>query len=384
MDYRSSMQEIETGIERNAYGGGAKKENIRIQADGEFLDEVEIEVSEQRYEGTDLEEMFQRCISKIEKDMLGSNQNLNHVETDLHLMKSIADEPVDIAWELDDYQVMNIYGEIDTEQVVESGTTVNLKAIITYREDETKQQLCEYTVTIYPETLPEEKELVQKIENTIEERNFQSQENKKLLLPTNVDGKRIQYFRKMNDRGFILIIMAVLTGVLLYVQGIQNKGQELQKRKQQMLQDYPEILNQLTLFLGAGMTMKRAWKKVVTDYDAGKKNRGIRYAYEEMKTAMREMESGFSEVESYERFGKRCDCQEYVRFGALVSQNIRKGSKGLLDVLHLEAIQAFENRKARARMLGEEAGTKLLIPMFIMMMEVFVIVIVPAFLTMQI
>ena len=43
----------------------------------------------------------------------------------------------------------------------------------------------------------------------------------------------------------------------------------------------------------------------------------------------------------------------------------------------------FEERKARARRLGEEAGTKLLLPMFLMLAEVLVIVVVPAFFTVQ-
>ena len=52
-------------------------------------------------------------------------------------------------------------------------------------------------------------------------------------------------------------------------------------------------------------------------------------------------------------------------------------------MLRLAAVQAFEERKARAKMLGEEAGTKLLVPMFIMLAIVLVIVTVPAFLSMQ-
>lgn len=79
----------------------------------------------------------------------------------------------------------------------------------------------------------------------------------------------------------------------------------------------------------------------------------------------------------------RCGTQEYMRFGALLSQNLRKGTKGLNDLLRLEAIQSFEERKARARRLGEEAGTKLLLPMFQMLAEVLVIVVVPAFFTVQ-
>lgn len=109
-----------------------------------------------------------------------------------------------------------------------------------------------------------------------------------------------------------------------------------------------------------------------------------RYAYEEMIQTCHEMDSGVTESESYENFGRRCDVQVYIRLGALLSQNLRKGTKGLTELLKLESIQAFEERKAQAKRLGEEAGTKLLLPMFLMLAVVLVIVIVPAFLTLQI
>jgi hypothetical protein len=49
----------------------------------------------------------------------------------------------------------------------------------------------------------------------------------------------------------------------------------------------------------------------------------------------------------------------------------------------MEAIQAFESRKNTAKRMGEEAGTKLLMPMFGMLAVVFIMVMVPAFLSMQ-
>ncbi len=49
-----------------------------------------------------------------------------------------------------------------------------------------------------------------------------------------------------------------------------------------MIRDYPEIISKLTLFLGAGMTVKRAWKKIVTDYETAREAKGERYIYEEM------------------------------------------------------------------------------------------------------
>jgi hypothetical protein len=52
--------------------------------------------------------------------------------------------------------------------------------------------------------------------------------------------------------------------------------------------------------------------------------------------------------------------------------------------METEADRAFEERKKNAKRLGEEAGTKLLVPMMIMMAIVIMIVMVPAIMTMQI
>jgi hypothetical protein len=66
-----------------------------------------------------------------------------------------------------------------------------------------------------------------------------------------------------------------------------------------------------------------------------------------------------------------------------LSQNLRKGGKGISEILRVEAIQSFENRKSTAKRLGEEAGTKLLMPMLGMLAVVLIMVMIPAFLTMQ-
>ena len=96
------------------------------------------------------------------------------------------------------------------------------------------------------------------------------------------------------------------------------------------------------------------------------------------------MKSGIPEAECYERFGSRCGLQLYLKFGSLLSQNLKKGTKGLRDVLYTESAVAFENRKREARKKGEEAGTKLLVPMFMMLGDVLLIVVVPAFLSMRV
>ena len=85
-----------------------------------------------------------------------------------------------------------------------------------------------------------------------------------------------------------------------------------------------------------------------------------------------------SEREAYDRFGKRCQVQAYMKLSTLLSQNIRKGSNDLLHVLRQEADNAFVERKSLAKKLGEEAGTNLLLPMMMMLCLVMVIIMIPA------
>lgn len=93
---------------------------------------------------------------------------------------------------------------------------------------------------------------------------------------------------------------------------------------------------------------------------------------------------GASEGECYEEYGIRCNLSEYRKFGMMLSQNLRKGTRGLTELLEREAEDAFEQRKNLAKKAGEEAGTKLMIPLFLMLIIVFAIVIVPAFFSIRI
>ncbi len=145
--------------------------------------------------------------------------------------------------------------------------------------------------------------------------------------------------------------------------------------------DYPQIVSKLVLLLGAGMTIKGAFTKIAQDYESSLTKGKERFAYEEMLLCVREMDSGVSEADAYLRFSTRCRLQKFVKLGALLSQNLKRGASGLLDSLSEEERDAFEERKSTARRLGEEAGTKLLAPMGIMLIIVIVIVVIPAFLT---
>ena len=174
------------------------------------------------------------------------------------------------------------------------------------------------------------------------------------------------------------MILAVLAAGLLYWGAGKELDRQLEQRKRELLLDYPEIVNKLALYMGAGMTIRNAFVKMGEDYKRKQKERR-RYVYEEILIACNELQGGRSESEVYDHFGRRCQVSAYMKLGTLLSQNIRKGSNDLLSMLRQEADNAFAERRNLAKKLGEEAGTKLLLPMMMMLCIVMVIIMIPAY-----
>ena len=104
---------------------------------------------------------------------------------------------------------------------------------------------------------------------------------------------------------------------------------------------------------------------------------------EEILETCFEMRNGVGEARAYENFGSRCQIEAYRKLGSLLAQNLKKGSKGLIHILETEAAEGMEERKQQAKKLGEEAGTKLLIPMMMMLVLVMGILVIPSVVGMQ-
>ena len=106
---------------------------------------------------------------------------------------------------------------------------------------------------------------------------------------------------------------------------------------------------------------------------------GRRWLYEEVLLVYNELDSGIPEADAYMHFGRRCHLRQYTKLCTLLVQNLRRGNDTLLQVLQEEAESSFEERKNLAREMGEEAGTRLLFPMMIMLGITMLIIIVPAY-----
>ena len=370
-------------INREDYGGNSVNHQLQMQIEDEKSENVEIQVSPRMYSEEEVQSLFRQAMNKLDQVILGENETADHVVKPLCFPQELEGYPFAISWEPGRYDVMDMNGRINQDAVLEEdpegeGVLVKITGILRYGTEEAA-----YNTQVLVFADVEETETIRnQVLNAARQAEEVSREEKSFVLPEQVNGRTVRWrFRKESKVMPVLMLGAVIC-VFLVVQERQKKEKQRKDRKEQMLFDYPEIVSQFTMLMGAGMTAKNVWKKITADY-CGQKERGgrVRDAYEEMVITLQEMQSGIPEAECYERFAARYSLVPYMKMEALLSQNLRKGAKGTSNMLKMETIQAMEDRKSRARRLGEEAGVKLLLPMLLMLVIVLVIVVVPAFLS---
>ena len=367
-------------VDRNVPGDGTKDlDLVATGGDGKELGEFHLELEEQKFTEIEAEELLERASNELEQIMLGNNESLDLVSDDLKLVKQIEGYPFEISWSVDDLDVCKYDGEIDFEKVPEEGVIITLTA--TYRYNEHRWEQLFYANVVPKELTPAQ--LVQKeIEILLDASRKESEYENHMDLPGTYRDESISWSEKKQDSSVMLLLLMLVGGAATFVMKDNELKQKIEDRNDQLIREYPGLVSQMVLYLGAGMTMRNIFSKLSENY-IGKRKNGApeRVVYEEITKSSREMGLGKSEPAVYEDFGRRCGGQQYSRLSTLLSQNLRKGNSELLKLLNEEAQKAFDDRLDRARKSGEEAGTKLLLPMVLMLLIVMVIIMIPAYMT---
>ena len=366
---------------RPGYNG--TEQEVRIRAGVELQENVEdifLNIEPEKYTFEEFEAVTGKALSNLENDILGGNTSLEEVTENLYLPGQIEDTPVEILWESDNEEIISREGIVNRQAAGEDGTFVVLTAKFTYEEYKISHLI---NVYVKPEELSEPMRLQKKLLDEIESAFKQSEFEEEISLPSEIEGKQVIYEEeKQTMAGAVPFFF--LMGILIWIIAVKEEIEKQEKaRERQLFMDYPELISQFTLLLSAGLTVGGAWKRLVDQYEKHRKKDGRkrRYVYEEMTITWWEMQNGISEAEAIWRFGNRIKLTPYLKFSALLSQNLRKGSKGLVGLLKTEAGLAQEERKETAKQLGEEAGTKLLFPMLMMFGIVLIMILVPAFMS---
>ena len=368
----------ENRIERRGYNGGTRQIPLEVSTDGKNKYRFELEVRERMYDKEQLKKLYESAKEELQTAILGENESLEHVESDLNLVGSLPGYPFRIEWESGNYDLIDAEGKLRKEAMPEAGEQVEIKAVFSY-EDFQAEYL--FYIRIEKKMLTEEEEKAQKLFEAAKSAEAASRESETVVLPTEAEGEKLLWKSEKSNMWMGIFFLAVCAAGLTYFQKDEQLKEEIKKREAQMRLAYPEIVSRLSVYLEAGLPLKAAWEKICADYEKGKADREKNAVYEEMNIACQEMKSGISEMRAYEQFGNRCGIPIYRKFSALLTQNVRKGSTKLGSLLKEESRIAFEERKNAARKAGEEAGTKLLLPMMMMLCVVMLMILLPAFMT---
>ncbi len=169
----------------------------------------------------------------------------------------------------------------------------------------------------------------------------------------------------------VLVILAVAAAGAIAYYYETTIMDEINARKDAISVEYPEIVSKLALLVNAGMITREAWAKIAEN--------GEGTIYEEMRRAVLEMQNGTSEMDAYIDFAARCNSEQVTKFISSLAQNLSKGNKELVVLLRQFADEAWTEKKQRARQKGEEASSKLLLPITLMFAGILVMICVPVF-----
>lgn len=370
-------------LSRNAYGDGKQAVTVDAVTDSGIREKISVTVNERRYTKTELEEFSKRLDTELWRAVLGSNTDSGCVKEDLQFMSRIEGYPFEITWRTDEPLLVSSSGGINRSRLNEEdpeseGIPVMIRATLKYK-DYTEDKYS--YVVVCREEMGTVETVKEEIERSIEEYDKKSETDAEQRLPEAAGGRKITFYRSSVNRGLVVLALGLVSALLIMSAKDRKIRDEAENRRKQMEADYPNILNQYALYFTAGMNPRAIWSAICSRYEedvviSGKRGR---YAYEEMITAKRMMDEGLSELAAYDLFAARCDNVRYRAFISFVKQTAEKGGGGLKSVLYEEMEKAKTERNNLIKVAASEAETKLLLPMFMMLLVVLAIVMVPAF-----
>ena len=336
--------------------------------------DITIGLEPTRLSWEEADELAENLLRQLPTLILGKNDSLLQVCHDLELLEEYEGFPFQAEWKSSRPDILGSSGSV---KEVREEQSLFLTVSLRYEEYEREEVL---EITVISPLLTAEEQVYRELEEYLTDLEENSRDQETWILPKQWEGRDIIWSQKVEDNSILLWMAALAVAVLIYRMSDKDLHQQLEKRRVSLRREYPDLVHRLALFMGAGMTVRGAFGKISADYEKKREDTGRKLpAYEEILRTCRELQSGTSEGAAFEHFGKRAGQQEYIRLSALLMQNVKRGNSTLLERLREEADKAGEEKLMESRRLGEEAGTKLLVPMVMMLAVVMVMIMVPAF-----
>lgn len=358
--------------------------NVELQVEGQsekgnWQQSMKISVATRNFTKEEKGKLTKQVEQYLQQKLRESNPSLEQVKEDFRLPQTVAETGIEISWMVDEAYLSET-GKLLYSTLPEEGVDTELMAKAIWRN---WSATFYFPIHLVARQYSAQELAVRQVRETLQRTVAEQGEKKTICLPKQIGDIKLNYSMEGGGKSYTLVYLVLGVILVLPLLWWQQQKRELAEREEQLLTDYPGLVNKFMLLLGAGLTVRKVVERLTEEYEQQRKEGGKkRYAYEEMCVMAQEMKDGVSESRALEHFGKRCRLLPYLRFASVMTQNLKKGAEGILVILEKESLEALEQRKERALQLGERAGTKLLFPMMLMLGIVMAIIMVPAFMTM--
>lgn len=369
-------------------------DNVTLYVSGGNIQKKQIilEVPVKLLNGEDKEKLFANSYSYVVEVLKLDNPSLDEIHSKLKLITRIPESSMTVVWHTDTAKTILDNGELLNADISEKGVEETLSFDLIYGDD-----VRNYTVQlhVFPPIKSEEEQLMEDIYEYTAKIGEASQADNSFYLPKEINGTALVWEEEAGQSTVTLlfaVVVFVFGGLALEK---EREKEQLKNRKALLEEAYPELVHKIVLLTGAGMNMKNVLMTISADAEHTKishvKNPVKRKTENqnnplicEIRRMLQLMNQGISEVQVYESFGKRCQNASYLKLGTLMVQCTKKGAKGMTKIMADTADEAMMQKREYILRKGEQISTKLLLPMGLLLIVVMAVLIVPAFLSMNV
>ncbi len=349
--------------------GEERSLDLILNADGILENYIyEVEIKPQK-----LTETEARNFIKMAKDEI--DEKILLMDKEIPVEEVYGSELVETEWYFSPSGYVKNDGSIRFEELKEEKQLITASVTLKCSGYE---EIYQFPIVIQKPKLSKEEEILEEIAKFLEAEN-EREGTETFVLPEEVAGVTVSWSKPKENLTLKIVFLEMVSFVLILVSQKKQRAKEEEQRNRRIELTYSEVVSQLVVLLEAGMTTRQAWSYIGKQFDNRKKtderNDPVTEAIIHLNQKLKE---GESERRAYQQFGDELGVFCYRRLMRTLTGNLEKGNTQLCTYLEEESRRAYEERVLLAKKLGEEASTKMLIPLMLMLVLVMAAVMMPA------
>jgi tight adherence protein C len=181
-------------------------------------------------------------------------------------------------------------------------------------------------------------------------------------------------YAMFTGRGYFMMVMLLFVSTFVPYYQLISSGQARVRSIQQAL---PSVVDLMVLGLGAGLDFTGSIKQVIDHA-----SRADEPLVEELRLLLQELKLGRTRRQALGQFAERAPCEAVRDLVSAAIQSEEQGSP-LASVIAAQAAASRNRRAVNAEETAAKAGTKLMLPMFLLFTATLMLIVAPTLMTLS-